>query len=169
MKPKIPRLSHRDIEILSMLADGVSYSEIESYFGLLPSALHAACYYLRKKTGIQQTRDAAECKIFFKRYSQLAPQRVADALNPARPKPKDVTFCQLEVFRLIALGRSYEQIAGSMGITAQAVQNLASRGAQRAGIVHAGWNRNKLIKEWIERHDGKIPRQPARPMDDPAF
>lgn len=166
MKRKTVRLSNRDIEILSMLSNGDTYKEICSYYGISAQALAVTCYYLRKRTGIQETRDQEECKAFF---SQLDPQRVADALNPARPQIKLVTHCQLEVFRLLAKGRTYAQIAETLGTTSQSVQNLASRGAKRAGIIRAGWSRTRRIREWLARYHGTEPALPADPMEDPMF
>lgn len=169
MKQKKPRLSIRDIQILSMLSNGDTYQEITSYFGISLSALYMAVSNLRKKTGIQQTRDQEECRQYL---ATLPLQTVADALNPVTRSSttKPLTSAQLEVFRLLSMGRTYPQIAAFLGITAQSVQNLACRGAKRAGIVHAGWNRNRFIKEWLKKYDETSPaRRPRDPMEDPMF
>lgn len=97
----------------------------------------------------------------------LDKQIVADALNPAfKTTSKQLTYNQLEVFRLLAMGRTYPQIAAFLGVLPQSVQNLASRACKRAGITHGGWNRTRYIKEWLAKYDGKAP---ADPMDDPMF
>lgn len=163
-KPK--RLNPREIRILSMLANGDTSAEICSYFGISSANLHTTCFHIRKKTGLQQTRDPDECK---RHLSKLDKQQVADAINPVRVIPQKLTHCQLEVFRLISLGRSYPQIAVTLGILPQSVQNLAVRACKRAGITHSGWNRTRFIKEWMARYRGEAPPLAADPMDDPMF
>lgn len=169
MDKKPVHLSTREVQILSMLSNGDTYVEIQAYFGITLSSVHMACCYLRRKTGIQQTRDQDECQ---KHLARLPRQLVADAINPmARSSTtKPLTPGQMDVFRLLAIGRTYPQIATFLGITSQSAQNLACRGAKRAGIIHAGWNRTRYIKEWLKKHDESDPnlRRPD-PMDDPMF
>lgn len=160
-------LTNREIKSLVHLADGATYEQIRQLFNpaLSLANVHTICHLIRRKTGIAETRDPLECKRYL---FKIPKQRIADALSEVESTTKDLTENQLIVFRLMAMGRKYRDIAEYMGINAQSVQNLASRACKRAGIIHAGWNRTKLIKEWLLREDDGLPIA-LDPMNDPMF
>lgn len=162
------RLSHREIRLLVRLAEGDTYQEICNYFGISYQNVYSTCAVIRRKLGIRETRDAAECKRYL---AQIDPQEVANALEPKRADLRRVTDSQLLVFRLLAAGRNYAQIAGTLGITSQSAQNLACRGAQRAGLHHHKWDRTTAIREWLAQYDGtpSAEKRKVDPMNDGAF
>lgn len=176
MKSKKPRLALREIRLLSYLANGDTYQEIRSLMCMTSANVYTTCSHIRAKTGIQETRDQSECSAYLAKLTREDPQRVADAIDGRKHVVRDLTENQLDVLRLIALGRSYAHIAALLGIRSQSAQNLASRACLRAGITHQGWNRTKFIKEWLRRNDPNLPASltplpplPRDPMDDPMF
>jgi DNA-binding CsgD family transcriptional regulator len=164
---KLPRLSTREMAVLALLAQGDNLKEIKDYFGISLENVHTICCTLRKKTGIRQTRDAEECKRYLAKLDQSLVERAL--YPPAAPPPLPLTDCQLEAMRLLASGRTYQQIATFLGILPQSVQNLLTRACKCAGITHAGWNRTRYIKEYLARRDGHLPPAPVNPMADPMF
>lgn len=172
MPKKKNTLSNKEIKLLCILADGKTYAQARTSFQppLSLANVYVTCHTLRQKTGIQQTRDQWECKRYVAKLDQ---QRIADAMSPIRSTTGPLTDNQLDVFRLMALGRTYTAIALLLGIRKQSVQNLASRACKRAGIIHGGWNRTRYITEWLQRNDPNLPASltplPKDPMDDPMF
>jgi DNA-binding CsgD family transcriptional regulator len=161
------KLTNREIRLLSCLADGSTYQEIASFLGMSIPNVHTTCHGIRQKTGIRQTRDREECARYL---ATLPPEMVKHALcAPKREAPSSLTFCQLDAFRLLASGQSYDQIAQTLGIQPQSVQNLITRACKRAGITHQGWNRTERIRHWLERNDGQRASVAVSPMDDPMF
>lgn len=172
LSPRMNRkhtLTDRELRMLIRLADGDTYKELQEYFGVSAPNVHTTCAIIRAKTGIRQTRDPEECKHYL---ASIQAQRIADVQAPPDRngfRPRNVTHCQLEVFRLLVRGRTYEEISKLLGVTSQSVQNLASRGCKRAGIHHQGWNRTAAIREYLTSFHPSRPADEPDPMDDPAF
>jgi DNA-binding CsgD family transcriptional regulator len=160
---KKQKLSTRETAVLALLARGDNFEEVKSYLGITLNNIYVICGSIRRKMGIQ-TRDPEACQ---RLVSRLPKQQVEDALfPPAKPAPKAPTFCELDAFRALVRGHSYQSAAALLGIQSQSFQNLLSRGCKRAGIHHHGWDRNQRIRAWTMAHDGQTS---ADPMDDPMF
>jgi len=159
------RLTPRELRILRLLSRGESYDKIRETMEITHQNLYSTCAIIRRKTGIGETRDHEECrKVLRVLHSTLVEQgEKPEALPPRSPAPFP---CQLAVMRLVASGKKYKEIARLLNIQVQCAQNYASEGAKRAGIVGQGWKRNRLMKEWLEKH---APERPKSLMDDPAF
>lgn len=162
------KLSRREIQVLSKLAEGYTYKEIQSYFGLSAAHVNVVCHTLRKKTGIRQTLNQEECKRAFAAIPPAKADRVLNENPFGDPEVKRLTFCQLDALRQIAMGRTYQQIADALLIRAQSVQNLVSRACKTAGITAKGWSRPQRIRAWLKRHDEPMATAEDL-MDDPAF
>lgn len=151
-------LQKRELEILHCLARGWSYSQIATHTDIRNDCLHVHCHNIRKKTGIQSTRDVEQCKAFLRQRRQLPPA-------PARQMP--LSWTQTEVLRLLALGDSYASISSTLGMGIQTAQNHASEACKRAGIRAAGrYSRLQGIKDYIARLDGTAP---VTPLSDPML
>jgi DNA-binding NarL/FixJ family response regulator len=129
------RLTPKEIVILRLLASGKTYEEIRFALSLSQACLHTHCHHVRQKTGIVNTKNRDECYAFQRGFT-----------NPDKV-PLLATKAQKAVLALLAQGKSYAEIANTLGIGIQTVQNHASTGAKRLGIHRAGPRRTELIRE----------------------
>ncbi len=85
---------------------------------------YTVCHSIRRKTGIQDTSNAQECRTWERdhRYSPVQEEK--------GPTPQ-----QLRVLYMLAIGADYPAIQQSMKLKHQSVVNLASEGRLRAGIT----------------------------------
>lgn len=166
MKTKTSVLSALEMVVLRLLSNGAKYPQIKAKYPLMTQAsFHSHCYNIRHKTGIRETRDPQECRRYIRTLGQTLLSQQQEA--PVRvPTPR-----QMEVLRLVAQGKPYAEIARLLSIDRQSAQNTASNGARRAGIIHGGWQRTKLIRAWLANYDAEQAalRGPVDPMDDPMF
>lgn len=152
------KLQKRETEILLWLSMGWSYERICTHTGMRDDCLHVHCYNIRKKTGIQSTRNADECRDYLRHRRA----------QPAPPEPRQpLSWTQTEVLRLLAMGDSYERISKTLGMGVQTAQNHACEACKRVGIVARGrHSRAQAIKDYVDRLDGK---EPTVQLQDPMF
>lgn len=147
MTSKIYLLSNRQASILRLLAQGKTYLEVIHLLGISPANLHTVVSVIRKKTGIQNTKNPQECKDWLRgRHGHPF-----DAPTYSR-WPKTPTRTQLEMMTLHAQGLTYAQIAQQCAVTHQTVQNAVSQGCKRARIVNVGLReeRTAAIRSYLE-------------------
>jgi len=178
-------LSKIQKKVLFLLAWGKTYDQILEFLNaqrakLYPkkkSAHHHQFYtkdhlftilaHLRNKTGIKNTKDAAECRQW-ERDNRLSITQIE----------KGPTERQLSVLRLLAYGYQYAFIMRELKLSRQACMNLASQGRKRAGITDLSKNSLRVYLKLDPAppkafHLVNVPKEapPATPdpMDDPCF
>lgn len=163
---------------------GKSYAEIGLALHKSKAAVNTTCWSIRRLTGIQDTRNAEECRQW-RRDNQLS----------LLQKERGPTAKQLEVLHLLAQGMDVGTIATLRAVSKQCVLNQACLGRRRAGIkdnlpssIRAYLTqREQEIKAMEERVKARFnrpipppPPEPVRyadvlpemqpdPMDDPCF
>lgn len=132
-------LSPRELQVLKMLAGGLTYQQIKTALHLSDSSVHVQCHRIRQKTGIKDTSDKRECKKYVETY---------------RPKDCVPTPRQMDVLRLLAQGKTHKYIAASLGMSVSASMNYASQGMLRMGINERGQRRMAVVRALIAAIDG---------------
>jgi DNA-binding CsgD family transcriptional regulator len=174
VKPLSP-LSFREMAVLRFLSQGKNYQQIRDLLncarstkGKEPSVsmdnVHSTCWTIRRKTGIRSTLDAHECRaVLRQRHSAI---REGGPDKPHTPTPRQMT-----VLRMVAEGKSYQEIASALGLGNnghQSAQNYASQGCRRIGLRVPAWQRTHAIRDWLAAYDAQL-AQAQDPMDDPMF
>jgi len=153
MPHKPAKLTDMENEILKRLAMGWGFEAIrrditlerypqqpltKEYFYVITSKI-------RKKTGIQSTRDKRECENYRNQVQPLY-----------RHKAKYPTHQQIRAMRLRAQGLSNEEAGKIMGVRWDTVMNHITVGCRRAGIPRfQGHDRTRQIQLWLDKHDAE--------------
>lgn len=175
MNPTTNILSDRENRILRLLSVGESYESIRSTLGMSLGNMHATAWVIRQKTGIKNTLDKDECRMYYRKCAQeaFANEGKPPVEQEQNPKLFLPTPRQQHIMHLWAVeGKTHKEISAECGISVTAVYNALCRGSWRAGIVVPSWRRAASIQAWFEQ--GQQPKKTppivkADPMDDPAF
>lgn len=181
-------LSSREMSVLQMLANGLTYSRIQAKMntalremqekrkrnGLPPlkldhvtmENLHATLWIIRQKTGIVHTQDKEECRAVLRRLMQgkLSPPR--ETFAERDPKLSLPTPKQMTALRMQAQGASWDAIGAALEVSADSAQNYARLGTKRVlGKGVPPWKRPQLMREWLARREPQL----FGLMGDPMF
>ncbi len=116
-------LTQTEKTILHHLSRAKSYLFIRQTLGISAEALHTACCRIRRKTGIQNTRDPQQCRQWER------DQKTSVVQKERGPSPKE-----RETLWLLSKGMSNQQIAQLRNVKPATVMTQAYLGRQRAGI-----------------------------------
>lgn len=130
-----PFLTPAETSILVLLAIGATPRQICQSEGITPACLHAHCYHIRQKTGLESLQDPMEAQMYLEAIHHQG--------------VKGPSTAQLQVLRLVAEGHSYDRIAQELGIQRQTAETHAWRGCQRIGISARGEKRRQLIRDYL--------------------
>lgn len=148
-------LNPKELQVLTLLAQGLNYKEIAAKSGVHPLQMPIFCYRIRQKTGIESTKSQAQCKSWLE---QNPDPKTAQPLPTVRiPTPK-----QRHAMELYAVHRqNFDQMAHIMETTKQNVENFLVKGMIRARIEPRGptSDRRAEIVAYLQKD----------PMADPAF
>lgn len=147
-------MSPTEKTILERLSRGVSYAEIARRMGITINTLHSHCYQIRKKTGIRDTKDAVECRIYL--HGHETESTIAELKRIAYGPTQGQLRCML----MLAQGDDVHTIAQRLGVAISTVRNHLASGLNAAQI-----KRHQLSQYLTEKGLLKKPS----PMDDPAF
>lgn len=138
-------LKPKELQILTLLAEGFNYKETARQLDLHPSQMPLLCHQIRQKTGIESTQSAIQCRAW-----------LSENPDPLKAKPipssKRPTAKQLQAMELYAVGRkSMDHIAYVMEINRQGAENHLVLGMNRARIEPRGLSgdRRKEIIEYL--------------------
>ncbi len=155
----LPFLQERERQILFMLSRKWTYKQIAAKTHLRLPTLHVHCHHIRQKTGIRSTRSWQQCYDYLRGMRHHPEEVKAKSLLPPTAK-------QIEVLRLLSMGRSYKETALALNMGAQTVQNHASAACKRVGITcRTHMERLQAIRQWLAQHDREQASQ-INPMED---
>lgn len=149
-------LTKRETEVFDLLAKGRTYRQIAEALGMSRANLHMVCYSIRKKTGIQSTRES----------KQVANHKQMLYFNtePGCPQP---TKKQIEVLRMVAEGKTHKEICSALNMKPSTAFNHASEGYKRFCIPDTGLRRIAQLRVLLGMDEP--PNGGRVTMEDPFF
>lgn len=164
----MPFLRPRERAILIWLSKGWDYPRIANYTKSSLAVIHVHCHNIRKKTGIHTTKQPAAKHLALNHFATVRSGLDGSIdLPPSLPvSPK-----QLAVLRMVAQGRTYPEIAQTLGMGQQTAQNHATEGCKRAGISsRTHHQRLDLIRQWLRERDAQdLADNPEAVLADPML
>lgn len=157
---RCPTLTNRETFILQYLAERYSNGEIADRLKTTVASVHTHLSNIRKKTKIQDLRDARLCRVYLDTF----------AVGKRAPGPTDQ---QAAILKAYYIGRkSSYQIATKLRLSIGTVTNALCQGRKRIPFELARSKekaREQLLEFFSEDTTKKQFLYPSDPMDDPMF
>jgi DNA-binding NarL/FixJ family response regulator len=149
-------LSPREVQILTLLAEGYGRGGIADKLGITKLNLNS-CIYRMKRLRKIETWSETRCRETLERYKRTHP-------HPG------FTDRRLELLKRFANGESNEDIAAAMGIKPGTVITMISQGANMMRVNgYVGPRKRAKVRQWLIRN-GYMPAPAGYdPMNDIVF
>ncbi|BDT93285.1 hypothetical protein IFM12275_32610 [Nocardia sputorum] len=126
----LPELTPREIDVLSLVAEGKTSAEIADDLGLTPQTVESYASRINRKLGVGTRAGSVAIAI---RTGVIPPIEARAAGGTARP---ELTPREREVLELVAKGANDNEIAAAVGLTRQSAKTYVSNINQKFGTHH---------------------------------